>query len=99
MKLKHMTNVGANKHMATVELFLVSSGVKLVVVAIRVKGRQGAGKRVFRQYWLQIFLGHCQSDFYLLLFEVHNINISPGLISIGTRFFLALQVRFLFATI
>ena len=36
-----MIHLGANKHMATVELSLVSSGVKMVIVGIQVKGRQG----------------------------------------------------------
>ena len=48
-----MTNFGVNKLMTTVEpslvsscVSLVSSGVKMVVVGIRVKGRQG-GERVY----------------------------------------------------
>ena len=42
-----MTNFGVNKPMTTVEPSLVSSGVKMVVVGIGVKGRQGGGKSVF----------------------------------------------------
>ena len=48
MNLMHMTNFGVNKHMVTVEPSLVSSGVKMVVVGIRVKGRQGEERSVFR---------------------------------------------------
>ena len=51
----HMTNLGVNKHMATVEPSLVSSGVKMVMVGIRVKGRQG-GKRVYSDSSLSLFI-------------------------------------------
>ena len=47
MSLMHTTHLGVNKHMATVEPSLVSSGMKMVVVRIRVKGRQGGRKIVF----------------------------------------------------
>ena len=48
----HMTNFDVNKQMITVVLSLVSLAVKMVVVGIRVKGRQGGGRSVFQQLHL-----------------------------------------------
>ena len=48
-----MTNFGVNKPMTTVEPSLVSSDVKMVVVGIRVKGRQG-GEGVYSDIYIYI---------------------------------------------